>query len=95
MRRLIPDPFVIALIATLCLATFLPVRGYAATITGWISTAMIVILFFFHGAKLSRDAVFSGIKHWKLHAVILLSTFAIFPALCLMTGPHRVVRVDC
>lgn len=34
-----------------------------------------------HGAKLSREAIVSGMGHWKLHLVVFLSTFALFPLL--------------
>jgi len=83
LRRLIPDPFMIALVVTLFLATVLPVHGEGAVIVGWLSTATIILLFFFHGAKLSRDAVLTGLRHWRLHLVILGSTFLMFPVLCL------------
>lgn len=34
-----------------------------------------------HGAKLSRTAVIAGMSHWRLHLVVFLSTFALFPLL--------------
>jgi len=83
LRRLIPDPFVLALLATLVLATLLPARGAGAIAVNWLSTATIVLLFFFHGAKLSREAILAGTRHWRLHLVILGSTFVMFPLLCL------------
>ena len=81
LRKLIPDPFILALLGIVLLASVLPARGSGAVIIGWLSSAMIVSLFFFHGAKLSRDAVLAGLKHWRLHLVILASTFVMFPLL--------------
>lgn len=81
MRRLIPDPFMLALLATLALATVLPARGQAALLVNWLATATIVLLFFFHGAKLSREAVIGGLKSWRIHLAILGSTFVMFPLL--------------
>ncbi len=81
MRRLLPDPFILALLATLALATLLPARGQAAVLVDWLSTATIVLLFFFHGAKLSREAVIGGLKSWRIHLAILGSTFVMFPLL--------------
>ncbi|KJT28411.1 bile acid/Na+ symporter family transporter, partial [Salmonella enterica subsp. enterica serovar Heidelberg str. RI-11-013374] len=32
-----------------------------------ITTAAIALLFFMHGAKLSREAIIAGGSHWRLH----------------------------
>jgi sodium/bile acid cotransporter 7 len=42
---------------------------------------VIVLLFFLHGAKLSRPAILAGIGHWRLHLVITAITFVAFPIL--------------
>lgn len=84
LRRLIPDPFVLALLAVLALATLLPVQGRSATYVSWSATAAILLLFFFHGAKLSREAILEGFRHWRLHLAILASTFVMFPLLALL-----------
>jgi sodium/bile acid cotransporter 7 len=39
----------------------------------------VALVFFLHGAKLSPQAVVAGIAHWRLHLVVLLTTFALFP----------------
>lgn len=75
------DPFLILLIATVALASILPARGQGALIAGWAADAGIVLLFFLHGAKLSRAAILSGAKAWKLHFATLGTTFLIFPLL--------------
>ena len=79
LRRLIPDPFLLYLIGTVLLATFLPARGEFAVVVGWLSTLTVVLLFFFHGAKLAREQVMAGLTAWRLHLVILASTFVLFP----------------
>jgi sodium/bile acid cotransporter 7 len=84
LRRLIPDPFLIFLVGTILLATFLPARGGFATLVGWLSIATIVLLFFFHGAKLAREQVVAGLMHWRLHLTILGSTFVFFPIVGLL-----------
>jgi sodium/bile acid cotransporter 7 len=81
IRRLVPDPFILALLVTLIVATLVPARGQAAVMVGWLSTAAILLLFFFHGAKLDRKMVLAGLLHWRLHAAILGSTFVMFPLL--------------
>jgi len=84
LRRLIPDPFLIFLVATIVLATFAPARGGFAAAVGWLSIVTIVLLFFFHGAKLAREQVVAGLTHWRLHLTILGSTFIFFPLLGLI-----------
>jgi solute carrier family 10 (sodium/bile acid cotransporter), member 7 len=81
LRRLIPDPFLLVLVATLLLATFVPARGVFAVVVGWLSIITIVLLFFFHGAKLAREQVIAGLTHWRLHLTILGCTFLFFPIL--------------
>lgn len=73
------DPFLLALITTVGLATVLPCSGRFASIMGWITDAGIVLLFFLHGARLSRQAILSGIGAWKIHGLALATTFIVFP----------------
>jgi solute carrier family 10 (sodium/bile acid cotransporter), member 7 len=80
LRRLIPDPFLLLLLGTVAVATLLPARGPFAVAVQWLSTATIVLLFFFHGAKLAREQVLAGLTHWRLHLTILGCTFLLFPA---------------
>ena len=79
LRRLIPDPFLIYLVGTVLLASLLPARGEFAVWVGWLSIVTVVLLFFFHGAKLSREQVVAGLVRWRLHLVILAATFVFFP----------------
>ena len=83
LKRLLPDPFILALLGTIAIATLLPARGGAADAASWLSTALITLLFFFQGAKLPRSAILSATTHWRLHLVILCSTFLMFPAFAL------------
>lgn len=81
--RFIPsiDPFLLFLIATVATASFLPVRGGAAAWVGLIADLAIALLFFLHGAKLSRDAIMQGIGNWRLHLLVFASTYMLFPAI--------------
>ncbi|WP_242125146.1 bile acid:sodium symporter family protein [Sphingobium sp. Sx8-8] len=81
MNRLreILDPFLLLLICTVTLASFLPAQGKGAILAGEAADAGIVLLFFLHGAKLSREAIWSGAKAWKLHLATLGTTFIFFP----------------
>ena len=84
LKKLLPDPFLMVLIATLVLATFLPAQGQWAVVVNWLANITIVLLFFFHGAKLARSAVLSGVTHWRMHLMILACTFVLFPILGLI-----------
>ncbi|GLQ91830.1 bile acid:sodium symporter family protein [Dyella acidisoli] len=87
LRRFLPDNFTLCLIATVITASVLPCRGEAATVFEWLTNLAIALLFFMHGAKLSREAVVAGITHWRLHVVVLASTFALFPVLGVLLKP--------
>lgn len=77
--RTIVDPFILALLGTVLLASLLPARGSAAPLFDMLADAGIVLLFFLHGAKLSREAIVSGAGNWKLHLAVLSTTFLLFP----------------
>lgn len=87
LKLLALDRFTILLVAMVLLASFLPISGQAAAIFGKVTTIAIAVLFFLHGAKLSREAVIEGILHWKLHALVFAMTFIVFPVLGLMVKP--------
>jgi len=86
MSRFLPDRFTVLLICTVILASILPIHGIYAEWFDVATDIAIGLLFFLHGARLSRDTVVAGILHWRLHLTILLTTFAIFPILGLMIG---------
>jgi len=79
--RFLPDNFTLALVTTVLLATFLPCEGQTAVVFGKVTYAAIALLFFLHGAKLSREAVVAGATHWRLHLLVFASTFILFPVL--------------
>ena len=85
--RFLPDDFTLALIAVVTLASLWPVQGAVAQGFEWLTTAAIALLFFLHGAKLSRQAVVAGLSHWRLHLLVLACTFAMFPVLGLLLKP--------
>ncbi len=80
------EPFIVLLLGTVLLATLLPARGVGATAFGYAADAGIVLLFFLHGAKLSREAIVAGARNWRLHAAVFASTFALFPLLGLVVS---------
>jgi len=91
LAKLKIDGYILALIGMVVLASILPVRGEAATIVGWVVKVAIALLFFLHGAKLSREAVVAGMTHWRLHLTILAFTFVLFPLLGLAISKSGVL----
>jgi solute carrier family 10 (sodium/bile acid cotransporter), member 7 len=79
--RLRPDNFTLAIVASVGIATLVPVTGRAAAAFDVATNGAIALLFFLHGAKLSRASVLAGLTHWRLHLTILVSTFVLFPVL--------------
>jgi sodium/bile acid cotransporter 7 len=84
MRLKLPamlDPFLLFLVGTVVAASVLPCRGEGAVVFGWVTDAAIAVLFFLHGAKLSQDAIVAGVGHWRLHLLVVGSTFVLFPVI--------------
>ena len=81
------DHFTILLFVMVILASIFPVAGHAAEIFNIVTSAAIAILFFLHGAKLSREAVLQGMTDWKLHSLVFAFTFILFPILGLLARP--------
>jgi solute carrier family 10 (sodium/bile acid cotransporter), member 7 len=87
MRRLALDTFTVLLMVVVGLASVIPASGATAVAFGHVTTLAIGLLFFLHGAKLSREALVSGLTHWRLHLLVLASTFVMFPLLGLVIKP--------
>ena len=85
--RFLPDNLTLLLLSVIAAASIFPCTGRAAVAFDWLTTLMIGLLFFMHGAKLSREAVIAGASHWRLHLTVLFFTFAIFPLLGLLLKP--------
>jgi solute carrier family 10 (sodium/bile acid cotransporter), member 7 len=81
LARLNIDPYVLALLGAMALATVLPVQGLWASAAGWVTAAGIFLLFFLHGARLSREAIVEGALNWRLHAATGAFTYIVFPLL--------------
>lgn len=79
LRRL--DRYLLLLIATVALAALFPARGAA---TAWVEHGVVfavALLFFLYGARLAPEAIWRGMAHWRLQALIFGSTYILFPLL--------------
>lgn len=80
------DGYILAIVGMVVLASLLPARGEAAHIVGLATKVGIAMVFFLHGSKLSREAVIAGLTHWRLHGLVLLTTFILWPIIGLGTA---------
>ncbi|MFM9379211.1 bile acid:sodium symporter family protein [Gordonia sp. VNK21] len=100
LRRLLDrsplDGFVLAILAAVVVAAFLPARGDFADVLDWVVVAAIALLFFLYGARLSPREALAGLTHWRLHLTILGFTFVLFPIIGVLLDPvlKHVVGAD-
>jgi len=100
LRRLLDrsplDGFVLAILAAVVVAAFLPARGDFADVLDWVVVAAIALLFFLYGARLSPREALAGLTHWRLHLTILGFTFVLFPIIGVLLDPvlEHIVGAD-
>ena len=89
LARAGPDWFLLALLGAVALAWWQPQWGSPASPLPWkpVTTVGVALVFFFYGLKMSADKLRAGLRNWRLHVLIQLSTFALFPALALLARP--------
>lgn len=85
--RFLPDRFTLLLITTVIIASLLPAHGQGLVAFDWITNFAIALLFFLHGARLSREAIIAGALHWRLHLTVFSATFIMFPVLGVALKP--------
>jgi sodium/bile acid cotransporter 7 len=88
-----PDWFLLGMIAATVLAWAVPGPGAAG---GWLQPQLttkvgVALIFFLHGLALEFAALRAGFLNWRLHAVVQVCTFVVFPVLglgltALLTG---------
>ena len=73
------DPLIFGLVIAVAIASVYPATGRGFTVVDAASKLAISLLFFLHGAKLSRDGVISGIVDWRLHGIVLIASYVMLP----------------
>jgi len=83
------DGFLILLIAAVVLAWLWPAVGAGEGVFSLSSLANygISVIFFFYGLKLDRKKMSAGLGAWRLHFLIHLTTFVMFPVMILAIRP--------
>lgn len=85
-KNYLPDRFIILLGTVILLAYLFPGLENILPLRS-ISKYGISLIFFFYGLKLSPRQMRAGLSSWKLHLVVQLATFMIFPLLVLLSWP--------
>ncbi len=84
------DGFLLALVSSVILAYFWSAPGvYDGAISlNNIGNYGISAIFFFYGLRLSPAKLWAGLSNWRLHIIVQLATFVLFPiiALAVMLG---------
>jgi solute carrier family 10 (sodium/bile acid cotransporter), member 7 len=75
LSRIIPDRFIWVLIATIALASVLPVRGADVATANLVSSGAVFLIFLLHGIRLPRAEVIAGVRNWRVQGALFLFVF--------------------
>jgi sodium/bile acid cotransporter 7 len=92
LRRL--DRFLVAILLAALIATLLPASGAMIGILHAATTTVVALLFFLYGTRLPADQALEGLKHWRLHLLILSFTYLAFPILGAALRPLSPALLD-
>lgn len=89
MRRSLIDPFVIAIGITVFIAYLLPYPGTKESPfhLDEIANIGISFIFLFYGIQLGPEKLKAGLANTRLHLIIQLSTFVLFPFILILLKP--------
>ena len=79
LSRIPIDGFVLSILGVAVLASVFPASGTGADVVDWATKIAIGLLFLLYGTRLSPREALDGLTHWRLHSVVLASTFVLFP----------------
>lgn len=96
LGKLSIDGFILAIFAAVGLAALFPAEGRAVPVVDGAVTVAIAVLFFLYGARIHPMEALAGLKHWRLHVVILGFTFVVFPIIgvLLRFAPEVLLRPE-
>lgn len=86
LNRVGINGFLLGLFAAILLAYLFPFAGSSESPVPWkpITDVGIALVFFFYGVKLNPEQLKAGLSNWKLHVLIQLCTFLLFPVVVLV-----------
>lgn len=77
------DGFVLIMLAAIGVALLAPEigTGNGPLHLGLITSIGVALVFFLHGAAMSREKLVAGAKHWRLHTFVQSFTYIVFPVI--------------
>ena len=81
------DPFTALLAVAVGLAVLLPAEGRVYDAFSLAGKLVVALLFLLHGLTLSPQNLWAGLTNWRLHLVITLVTFGLFPVFGVVLKP--------
>lgn len=86
LKRVVTDWFLCGMVLATVLAYFFP--GFGATGGAmhpeYVINIGVFLVFFLHGVNLSSEQIKHGLKNWRLHIMVQVFTFLMFPVLWLI-----------
>ncbi|MBR0191569.1 MAG: bile acid:sodium symporter [Thermoguttaceae bacterium] len=85
LKKLGLDAFILSLFGAIFLAWLYPPPGASEDLFSLSTVAKygVTVIFFFYGVRLNWQKIYDGLKNYRLHIVVHLSTFVLFPLLVL------------
>ncbi|NIJ46482.1 sodium/bile acid cotransporter 7 [Wenyingzhuangia heitensis] len=80
------DGFILSLLGAILIAVVFP-NGAKLLKIKEITNIGIACIFFFYGLKLSFKEIQSGLRNYKVHVLIQITTFLIFPIILILLKP--------
>lgn len=89
LKKLGIDGFLTGIIAMIALAYFFPQAGLMKEpfSLGELANYGVAVIFLFYGMRLGPEKLKAGLTNWKMHALIQLTTFVVFPLIGLAIRP--------
>ena len=83
------DGFLLMLAVVIILAYFFPSIGIAKEPISLeqIANYGLTLIFFFYGLRLNPKSLYADLKNWRMHIIIQMTTFVVFPVIVLLTKP--------
>ncbi len=83
------DNFMLCLLGMILLAYIWPYPGTKESPLhlSTVSTFAVSAIFFFYGLKLNPQKLVMGLSNWRLHLLVQLATFMLFPLIALLIHP--------
>lgn len=86
LKRVVTDWFLCGMVLATVLAYFFP--GFGASGGGmhaeYVVNIGVFVVFFLHGVNLSSEQIRHGLKNWRLHIMVQVFTFVVFPVIWLV-----------